>query len=58
MEDSKRLGGDDMAELCWDRFRRHGESWDDSSEWVEDITPKKIKFNSFYCSWNNLLKIL
>lgn len=53
-EDSQRHREDDMAELCWERFRRHRQSWDDSSEWVEDITPKKIKFNSFYCSWNNL----
>lgn len=47
-----------MAELLWERFRGCGESWDDSSEWVEDITPKKTMFNYFYSSWNNLLNIL
>lgn len=58
MEEIQRHGEDDTAELCWERFRREGESCNDSREWVEDITPRKIRFNSFSCSWNNPFKIL
>lgn len=46
-----------MAELYWERFRTCGESWDDNSEWVEDITPEIRVFHYFYFSGNNLLKI-
>lgn len=47
-----------MVELYWERLRGCRESWDDNSEWVEDMTPKKTMFNYLYSSWNNFLRIL